>query len=131
MKNELALYCLYAGGLLHVGWGLFHLAFPRLFKWDQTLAPLNPVNRSIMLVMNLCLAFVFITYGYLSVVFAPEMLTTALGRKLIGALAAFWLLRLGLQFKFFRTLHPASLALILCQALTMGVYAYPLLHGAA
>lgn len=128
--NQTALYSLYLGGGLHLAWAVFHLFFPRIFAWNKALADLDPVNRGITQVLNLCLTFYFVAAGYLSLVFAPELLTSALGHKLIAIFTAFWLLRLGLQFRFFRAVHPISLLLIALFALTAGAYAYPLLHGA-
>ncbi len=128
--NRQALYSLYAGGVLHLGWAVFHLLFPRVFAWPRRLEGLDPVNRGIMHIINLCLAFYFFAAGYLTLVFAPEMLSSPLGRKLVAMFTAFWLLRLGLQFRFFRATHPVSLLLSLLFLLTTAAYAYPLLHGA-
>jgi len=122
-------YSLYVGGVLHLGWAVFHLLFPRIFKWEQTLEPLDFLNRGIYQVLNICLTFWFVVVGYLSLVFAPDILTTPLGRKFLGAVTAFWLLRLGLQFRFFRAVHPVSLLLILMFVVTMAAYAYPLMRG--
>lgn len=127
--NQAHLYSLYAGGVLHVGWALFHLLFPRIFKWRESLAQLDITNRNIYQVLNLCLTFYFVVAAYISLAFGPEMLTSALGRKLIAIFGAFWLLRLGLQFRFFKAVHPISLLLSLFFALTAGVYFYPLMQG--
>ncbi|RJX36508.1 MAG: hypothetical protein C4525_00120 [Desulfarculus sp.] len=124
-----ALYFIYAGGVLHAGWAVFHFFFPRIFQWPQRLAGLDSVNRSIMQVLNLCLTFYFAVAAYLSLAFAPELLAGPLGKKLLAIFTAFWLLRLGLQFRFFKAAHPASLVLILFFILTMAAYAYPLLQA--
>ncbi|MEW5913172.1 MAG: hypothetical protein AB1814_11495 [Thermodesulfobacteriota bacterium] len=124
-----ALIFIYAGGALHAGWAVFHLFFPRIFQWPQRLASLDSVNRSIMQVLNLCLAFYFAVAAYLSLAFAPELLASGLGKKLLAIFTAFWLLRLALQFRFFRAVHPASLVLILFFALTLVAYGYPLLQA--
>lgn len=123
---ETALICLYAGGVLHAGWAVFHFLFPRVFKWQKTLEPLDSLNRSIMQVLNLCLTFYFAVAAYLSLAFAPELLNTPLGRKLVAVFAAFWLLRLALQQRFFRMVHPASLLLSAAFLLTMLAYGIPL-----
>jgi hypothetical protein len=125
-----ATYSLYAGGALHAGWAVFHLFFPRLFRWEQALAGMDPVNRGIYQVLNLCLTFYFAAAAYLSVFYAPELLQDGLGHKLIAVFAAFWLLRLALQFRFFRAAHPVSLLLILMFAVTAASYLYPLMQGA-
>ena len=122
-----ALICLYIGGALHIGWAVFHFFFPRIFQWQKALEPLDSLNRSIMQVLNLCLTFYFVVAAYLSLVFAQELLGTPLGRKLVAVFAAFWLLRLGLQQRFFRVVHPASLLMSAAFLLTMLAYGIPLI----
>ena len=128
MKQTL-LYSLYAGGVLHLIWAGFHLMFPRIFKWKQSLEDLDSINRATYQVMNLCLAFIFAALGYLSLAFAPELLSPGLGHKLLGIITAFWLLRLSLQFRFYWVTHPASLLLNLFFLLTALSYAFPLLRA--
>ena len=128
MTHELALYFIMAGGLLHAGWAVFHLLFPRVFKWGQRLAQVDPVNQRLMPVLNLCLTFYFFAAAYLSFIFADDLVSTALGRKLLAILSAFWLFRLSLQFRFFQVLHPASLVLIPLFGATMACYAIPLIY---
>ncbi|MCF8031632.1 MAG: hypothetical protein K9K66_01435 [Desulfarculaceae bacterium] len=120
------LYFIYAGGVLHIGWAVFHLLFPRIFKWGKALEPLDSLNRSIYQVLNLCLTFYFAAAAYLSLAFGPELMSSALGRKLLAVFAAFWLLRLALQQRFFRMVHPLSLLLSLAFLITMLTYGLPL-----
>ena len=122
-----ALFCLYAGGVLHAAWAVFHLLFPRIFNWAKALEPLDSLNRSIMQVLNLCLTFYFAVAAYLSLFYAKELLNTPLGHKLLTVFAAFWLLRLALQQRFFRMVHPASLLLSAAFLLTMLAYGIPMI----
>ncbi|BEQ15046.1 hypothetical protein [Desulfoferula mesophila] len=123
---KFALICLYAGGVMHIGWAVFHFFFPRIFKWQTALEPLDSLNRSIMQVLNLCLTFYFAVAAYLTLVYSSELLGTPLGRKLLAVFAAFWLLRLALQQRFFRMVHPASLLISVAFLLTMLAYGIPL-----
>ena len=127
MTGENTLLLIRAGGALHLGWAVFHLFFPRLFKWEKSLAVVDAINRRLMPVLNLCLTFYFLAAGYLSFAFAQDLALTPLGRKLLGVFSAFWLFRLSLQFKFFKALHPASLVLIPLFGATMACYAIPLI----
>jgi hypothetical protein len=68
--------------------------------------------------------------GYLSLVFGAELLAPGLGRKMLAIFGAFWLLRFGLQMRFFQPSHPASLILSLLFLITSGAYLYPLMQGA-
>jgi hypothetical protein len=103
--------------------------FPRIFKWKQSLEDLDSMNRATYQVMNLCLVFMFAALGYVSLAFAPELLSPGLGKKLLGIITAFWLLRLALQFRFYRVTHPAALLLNLFFMLTALTYAFPLLKA--
>jgi len=124
-----ALSSIYLGGILHLGWAGFHLLFPKLFKWPSALADLDPLNRGVYQVLNLCLTFCFAALGALSLVFAGQLLATSLGRTLLALVGVFWLFRLGLQFKYFKPAHPVSILLSLMFALSAGAYFYPLLKG--
>ena len=75
---------------------------------------------------NLCLTFYFAVAAYLTLVYSSELLGTPLGRKLVAVFAAFWLLRLALQQRFFRMVHPASLLISVAFLLTMLAYGIPL-----
>ncbi|MBI4797826.1 MAG: hypothetical protein HY794_03625 [Desulfarculus sp.] len=127
---DIDLACVYLGGLLHLGWAVFHLLFPRLFKWAANLASLDPVNQGIMRIMNFCLAYYFLAAAFLSFYWAPELVDSYLGRQVLGLMAGFWLLRLGLQFSYFKASHPLSLVLSLLFLLSAAAYAFPLWYGA-
>lgn len=116
-----------AGGLLHLLWAAFHLRFPRMFRWNNALAALDPVNRGVMQVMNLCLVFQFLACASLSLLYADALTGTPLGRAVCAGLASFWLLRLGLQFTHFRAFALRSLLLDVFFAATCAAYALPLL----
>ncbi len=123
-----AAVCLYIGGALHVGWAGFHLLFPWIFKWKTALGELDTVNRNIYQILNLCLTFFFALVAYLSLGLAPLLLKNVLGGKLLAGVTAFWLLRFGLQLRFFKAGHPLSLLLNVLFLLTMAMYAYPMLN---
>ncbi len=117
------------GGILHLGWAAFHLGFPRIFKWEKALAPLDVVQSGIMKIMNLCLVFVFLAWAYLSLVHASLLVQPGLGRIVVSLVAAFWLFRFILQLVYFKLKHPVSAVLSVFFVVTFLCYAYPFLGG--
>jgi hypothetical protein len=98
---EPARAALLAAGLYHVAFAAFHLGFWKLFRWRGELARLGGINRAVMQILNLCLTFVFVVFAVLIFVFPQEMTGTGLGRALLWAISAFWLLRAVEQVVFF------------------------------
>jgi hypothetical protein len=88
---------LFAVGVYHLGFGLFHLGFWKLFRWKEELARLGHVNRAIMQVLNLCLAYLAFAFAVLAFAFPHS-----LGDAVLGVLAGLWLLRAALQVVYFR-----------------------------
>ena len=127
----LGVISLYIGGALHIAWAIFHLMFPRIFKWPERLAELDPLNRAIYQVLNLCLVFGLAAVAYLSFTFAPDLIGSPLGRKILGIIGVFWLFRTSLQFRFFAKTHPVSLFLVLMFLITACTYFIPLFKGGA
>ncbi|MCB1307807.1 MAG: hypothetical protein KDK30_06495 [Leptospiraceae bacterium] len=90
-----------AGIVYHTGLAVFHLSFGRLFQWNRQLRKIDPINRSIMPVMNWCLIFVFgmaaIWFGYYACNAGANGTTT----HILVFLTAFWLVRSILQPIYF------------------------------
>jgi hypothetical protein len=96
---------LMGAGAFNLAFAVFHLAFPRLFHWDQELARLAAVNRAIVQVLNFCLVYLFALFACVLLVFPAEMAATALGRFLLLGMAAFWVVRAIYQPMFFSLRH--------------------------
>jgi hypothetical protein len=120
---------LFVGGLLHLGWGIFHLLFPKVFGWSKSLASLDPLNQGVMKIMNLCLVFGFLSLSYLSLVHGGMLLAPGLGRIIISLTGLFWVFRFVLQLVFFKPGHPVSILLSVFFLLTAAAYLYPFWAG--
>jgi hypothetical protein len=102
-----------AAGAYDLAFGAFHLAFPLLFRWRSRLAKLDPVNRGILVVLNLMLVFVFAGAGA-ALALNPELIATdLLGRGFLFLGAGFWMLRAALQPLIFGLGHWVSKLLFL------------------
>lgn len=91
-----------AAGALQIALAGLHLFFPKRFRWKEELARLSLLNRQIFLVHTLFICFVLLAVGVLSLC-APRALLQPLplARMVAGGLAAFWGLRLLIQWVFF------------------------------
>ena len=121
MKPELLIW---AGGLFHLAFVVFHLTFWKLFRWDTELAKLTSLNRATVQVLNLALTVVFVIFSYLSLTHAPEMVGTDLGRSLTLAIAVFWYLRAVLQVAFFGLRKTLSVVFFAAVLVGGTLYAY-------
>jgi len=83
------------------------------------------LNRAIMQVLNLSLTFVFVIFGYVSLVHTCELVETPLGRSLLAVIALFWLWRASQQPLFFGLRHWGSVAFLLLFLLGSVLYAVP------
>ena len=86
-------------GALQLALAALHLVFPRRFQWREELFRLSLLNRQMFLVHTLFICVVLVLLGSLSL-FAPEALLepTPLSRFVLGGIAAFWGLRLLVQW---------------------------------
>ena len=118
-----------AGGIYHIALVIFHLSFWYIFNWEEDLLSLSFLNRQIMQVLNLCLTFAFVIFSYISLVHTKELISTSLGKSLLGFIALFWLLRAVEQAVFFTLGHWASVAFLLFFLVGMVLYAVPALYS--
>ena len=100
-----------AGRIYALGFAVFHLMFWRIFKWKEDLESLNPINRAVMQIMNLCLIIVFITMAAVVFSFDAETLGTVTGRIILVCFAVFWFMRAAMQVYFFGLQKPVSVIL--------------------
>jgi len=116
-----------AGGIYNLGFAIFHLFFWRLFRWREDLASLTHINRSVMQILNLCLTFVFLLFGYLSLFHTTELVAGSLGNTLLLGIALFWFLRMAQQMVFFGIRNRISAAFTVLFFLGGLVYLLPLM----
>lgn len=121
---------LYAGGVFHVAFALFHLGFWRLFDWREQLPRLGFVNRQVVQILNLCLTFIFLAFAWVSFVHADALLDSDLGATLLAIIALFWLLRAVEQAWFFGLSNGASIGFFLAFVGGGALYGVALLMSA-
>jgi hypothetical protein len=105
-----------AGGI-SVLFLLFHLLFPQLFNWKETLTCLNPANWAIFQTYNLVAILMVGTITYFTFRHTVELTETSLGRSLLVVFSLFYLIRTVAQFIYFGFQGISSLVIvILCLA---------------
>lgn len=99
MDNYLSM-SLFAGGIYNTLLVIFHISFWKLemFNWKEELKKMSAVNSSIMQMFNVACIISIATMAYLTFFHAEELLTTSLGRAILGCFSIFWLARLAEQF---------------------------------
>lgn len=116
------------GGAYCVALIVFHAFFWKIFNWAEELKKLNDLNRAIMQVLNISLTFLFAIIAYISFRHADELLTTALGHTLLGAIAMLWLFRAAQQVVFFKLKHWVSWAFLLFFLAGGAIYGIPFVY---
>ncbi len=115
------------GGFYHLAFFVFHLFFWKLFDWRRDLSSLTRANRGIMQILNLRLMWIFLFAAYVSFFHADALLTTALGKTILIALALFWLMRAVEQIVFFKSKSKISAAFFAVFLLGAAIYFSPFL----
>jgi hypothetical protein len=93
---------IYIGGFYCVVFAIFHLAFWKLFDWKSELPKLKSVNQGVMQVLNLRLTYVFLVVAFLAFFFADDLISTNLGKVILGAVSIFALMRAFEQLIFWK-----------------------------
>jgi len=89
---------LQSAGVLLVLLTLLHLAFPRYFRWKETLRGLPQISREVMYVHTFFIGLTVLLMGALCLTSAEMMLSPGLGRRICLGLGIFWAARLVIQF---------------------------------
>ncbi len=88
-------------GIFNLSFGIFHLGFWKLFKWDRELKKLSFENKGIMQILNIQMVYFFLFTALICFVFSTELLTNQIGKMFLLGCSLFWLLRTIQQFIFF------------------------------
>jgi len=85
-------------GTLMMALSIMHIPFPRYFRWSQELKGVSLMNRQMMYVHTLFIAFVLLMMGLLCAYAGSDLIHTRLGHLVLLGFALFWSLRLVIQF---------------------------------
>ncbi|MDR0232732.1 MAG: hypothetical protein LBI82_11525 [Dysgonamonadaceae bacterium] len=86
------------GGIFHFICGLFHLIFPRMFKWEEHLSGLSKEDLKVikgnLYTSNICVMLFWFMLAYIPFFFPHEILTTQIGKALLTAIVVIWIIRI-------------------------------------
>lgn len=85
-------------GVLLMALGLAHAAFPRHFRWREETVGLSLLTRQILHIHTAFIGLTVFLIGLLCATCAADLIDTPLGQRICLGLAAFWGIRLVVQF---------------------------------
>ncbi len=89
------------GGFFNLSWAIFHIFFPKFFKWDKALKNVDYINRSVMHIQSIFLLITFLIFSFSAFIFTNELINTNLGKFLIASFGLFWFIRSIVNVYFF------------------------------
>ncbi|MFZ4589637.1 MAG: hypothetical protein ACOYN6_01445 [Ignavibacteria bacterium] len=89
-------------GIFNISFGILHLFFWKLFDWKHDLQKISYYNRATVQILNLRMIYVFISVGFIMVLFRADIMYSVLGDAILVGVLLFWLGRLIEQLIFFR-----------------------------
>ncbi len=86
------------GAIFHLICALFHIAFPKMFNWDENLSELS-AEKSVIIkqnlhIMNICLLLFWFVFAIIPFFFSSELLISPLGKTILFLIVAFWTIRI-------------------------------------
>jgi hypothetical protein len=86
------------GGIFHLICGLFHIIFPRMFKWEENLSKLPETNKAAikesLYLSNISILLFWLILAYILFFFPHELLTTSMGKSLLTCIVIKWIIRI-------------------------------------
>ena len=105
----------------------FHLSFWKLFRWKADLQRLTPINRAIIQVLNLRLAYVFLIIGVALLWYQEDFIGTGFGKYLLFAFSIFWIMRAIEQIVFFDRTRITSWVFVFVFLFGSGLFIIPIM----
>jgi len=115
-------------GIFNISFGILHLFFWRLFDWKHDLQKISYYNRATVQILNLRMIYVFISVGFIMVLFRADIMYSVLGDAILVGVLLFWLGRLIEQLIFLRekSLKVIALTVVIFIGLALHILALTL-----
>jgi hypothetical protein len=116
-------------GVISLIFMLFHIAFNKLFDWDNTLNCLSQSNRSIMLTYHYISILVTGFMAYISIIQTKALLNSSLKISILGLFDLFYMIRIITEFTLFGFSIPQSLVILIMCAIPVVCYTIPIFYS--
>lgn len=102
------------GGIVYLLFGIFHLAFWKIFNQHDEFALMNPLYSKIMQMLNVGIIVFFLSFGAIFLLYRNEMLNSKIGKAILYASAAFFSVRGLAEFAFPKCAYGLMATVFLC-----------------
>lgn len=114
------------GGIINVMMVLFHLSFWKIFNWSENLKCLNFMDRGIIQVLNVHVAFAVLVFAVVSIFYYKELISTKLGKIMLISISVYYFLRAANQLIFFDITVRSSTIIFIGCIIIGAIYLVPL-----
>jgi len=98
-------YLIITGGIYHLICALFHIAFPRLFKWNLLIKDINQTDKNylkdIIYTSNSLIGLIWLMFAALSLFKTDELISTRLGNFILFIFTGIWFVRIFILFPIY------------------------------
>ncbi len=126
MKTSIIL--LRIAGIINILFLVFHLAFAKLFNWNQELSCLSQLNYSIMLTYHYIVILVLSFMALIPLFQTKALLSSSLKYGVLTMFCLFYIIRIIAEFTLFGITDHSSVIFILC-ALPVVCFVYPMVKS--
>lgn len=113
-------------GVISLIFMLFHLAFNRLFNWDNTLICLSQSDRAILLTYHYISILITGFMAYVSLFQTKALLNSSLKISILGLFDLFYMIRIITEFTQFGFSIPQSFVILIMCSIPLICYAIPI-----
>jgi hypothetical protein len=120
---------IYIGGILTLLMAIFHIRFPKIFKWGKDYRQITEINKKIFHTIHLALLLILLIIGFLSLFYARELSESkgiSFGFNLM--ISIFWFWRTIWQIFYFKgkTMHYILIAVF---SILFVIYLIPIIQN--
>lgn len=112
MKTQTKLLLIRIAAVLSILFTFSHSAFYWIFKWSQTLGTMNPIDKAILLTLNVMGILLLLYSVIVSLAYTRQLTETSVGKSLLLFFSVFYVVRIVCEFAYFGFRMPGSIMII-------------------